>query len=434
MMHITPLEDWILERTHLATKSQEALEAYQLEKIRKTLYHAKEKSRFYNETLKETDLKTITSLSDFEQIPFTTPLDIKRHAHDFLCVSAHEVERIVTLNTSGTTGDEKRLFFTHEDLEETIDFFQYGMNCLVEKGDKVMVLLPGSAFGSIGDLLKKALSRSNIECVVHGLLQDVEKTAACIEEHHITCIVGIPMQVRYLSLMKPELFNTHIQKVLLSTDYVPDELVKTLSRNGTCKVFNHYGMTEMGYGGGVECGCLNGYHLRENHLYVEIIDPVTGKRVSDGEYGEVVFTTLNRQAMPLIRYKTGDTARFVTKPCGCGTFLRTMEKVRGRMENKITINGCEVHLRELDEIILSYDEVMDYKAEYFGENTLHVRLIVAQKSSSKRLKAFIAHALNAQYKGAVAFCIEQFEEDDSLKISNSMIKRKLHTGKTEMRE
>ncbi|NCC11322.1 MAG: phenylacetate--CoA ligase family protein [Bacteroidia bacterium] len=432
-MHVTPLENWIIERTHLAPKSQEALEAYQLEKIRKTLHYAKDKSRFYNEKLKETDLNAITSLSDFEKISFTTPLDIKRHAHDFLCVSTHEIERIVTLNTSGTTGDEKRLFFTQEDLEETIDFFQYGMNCLVEKGDKVMVLLPGSAFGSIGDLLKKALWRSNIECVVHGVLQDVEKTAACIEEHHITCIVGIPMQVRYLSLMKPELFNTHIQKVLLSTDYVPDSLVKTLSRNGTCKVFNHYGMTEMGYGGGVECECLGGYHLRENHLYFEIIDPVTGKRVSDGEYGEVVFTTLNRQAMPLIRYKTGDTARFVTKPCGCGTFLRTMGKVRGRMENKININGCEVHLRKLDEIILSYDEVMDYKAEYIGKNTLHVRLMVAQNVPSKRLKAFIAHALNAQYKGAVAFCIEQFEEDDSLKISNSMIKRKLHTGKMEMR-
>ncbi|MBN2832896.1 MAG: phenylacetate--CoA ligase family protein [Campylobacterales bacterium] len=432
-MHKTPLENWIAKRTHLSTKSQEALRAYQLEKLTHTLAHAKDKSRFYKERLKETDLDTISSLSDFEQVPFTTPLDIRRNAHDFLCVSAHEIERIVTLNTSGTTGDEKRIFFTHEDLEETIDFFHYGMNCLVEKGDKVMVLLPGPSYGSIGDLLKKALSRSNIECVVHGVLQDVEKTAQCIEEHHISCIVGIPMQVRYLSLMKPELFNTHIQKVLLSTDYVPDVLVKTLSRNGTCKVFNHYGMTEMGYGGGVECECLNGYHLRENHLYFEIIDPKTGERVSDGEYGEVVFTTLNRQAMPLIRYKTGDMARFVSQPCGCGTFLRTMEKVRGRMENKININGCEVHLRELDEIILSYDEVMYYKAEYFGKNTLHVRLMVAQKSPSKRLEAFIAHVLNAQYKGAVDFCIEQFEEDDLLKISNSMIKRKLHTGKMEMR-
>ncbi|MBE0495458.1 MAG: phenylacetate--CoA ligase family protein [Campylobacterales bacterium] len=422
-MHITPLQNWIIERTHLATKSQEALEAYQLEKIRKTLYYAKDKSRFYNEKLKETDLNSITSLSDFEQIPFTTPLDIKRHAHDFLCVSAHEIERIVTLNTSGTTGDEKRLFFTHEDLEETIDFFQYGMNCLVEKGDKVMVLLPGPSYGSIGDLLKKALLRSNIECVVHGLLQDIEKTAACIEEHHITCIVGIPMQVRYLSLMKPELFNTHIQKVLLSTDYVPDSLVKTLSRNGTCKVFNHYGMTEMGYGGGVECAYLNGYHSRENHLYFEIIDPVTGKRVSDGEYGEVVFTTLNRQAMPLIRYKTGDIARFVTKPCGCGTFLRTMEKVRGRMENSVIINGHAVTLRDLDEIILANDAVMDYSVQCYENMALHVRLVLQEKCDEMAIVARVYKALSHCFDVEIKVVWEQ--DTHSPKIINSMIKRKI---------
>lgn len=425
-MPITPLQNWILERTRLSAKSQEALRAYQFEKMLKTLEYAKEKSRFYQEQLQEIDLDAIRSLRDFEQIPFTTPLDIKRNAHDFLCVPSHEVERIVTLNTSGTTGDEKRLFFTHEDLEETIDFFQYGMNSLVEKGDKVMVLLPGSAFGSIGDLLKKALLRSGIECVVHGILQDVEKTAACIEKDGINCIVGIPMQVRYLSLMKPELFATHIQKVLLSTDYVPDALVKALSRNGTCKVFNHYGMTEMGYGGGVECECLRGYHMRDNHLYFEIIDPQTGKSVRDGEYGEVVFTTLNRQAMPLIRYKTGDRAHFLTQPCECGTFLRTMEKVQGRMENKVNINGCEVHLGDLDEIILKHDEVINYTAEYCGKDALHVRLILPDITQTKALEESLSQAIRARFQNAFTLNITCQEDDGSPHSIHSMIKRQIH--------
>lgn len=424
-MPVTPLESWILERTRLSAKSQEALEAYQLEKILKTLHYAKEKSRFYQEQLKEIDLDAIRSLGDFEQIPFTTPLDIKRNAHDFLCVPAHAIERIVTLNTSGTTGDEKRLFFTHEDLEETIDFFQYGMNCLVEKGDKVMVLLPGPSYGSIGDLLKKALLRSGIECVVHGILQDVETVAACIEEAGITCIVGIPMQVLYLSCLKPELFTTHIKKVLLSTDYVPDALVERLSRHGTCKVFNHYGMTEMGYGGGVECECLGGYHFRENHLYVEIIDPQTGKRVSDGEYGEVVFTTLNRQAMPLIRYKTGDRARFLTQPCRCGTFLRTMEKVQGRMENKVRLNGCEVHLKALDEIILKHDEIINYKATCVGEKALHVKLILTSLIQTQELEQSLTQAIQAHFQNAFDLQIECQKDDGSPYIIHSMIKRTL---------
>ncbi|WP_263833127.1 DVU_1553 family AMP-dependent CoA ligase [Sulfurospirillum oryzae] len=424
-MQVTPLEHWILERTQLAHKSQEVLKAYQLGELIKTLTYAKNKSRFYQEKLGDIDLSAIASLKDFETLPFTTPEDIKRNAHDFLSVPSHDVERIVTLNTSGTTGDEKRIFFTHEDLEATIDFFQYGMNCLVDESDNVMVLLPGPSYGSIGDLLKKALSRSNIACIVHGVLQDVEKTAQCIGENNITCIVGIPMQVLYLSRVRPELFYKQIKKVLLSTDYVPEALVESLSHQGACKVFNHYGMSEMGYGGGVECECLDGYHLRENHLYFEIIDPITGKPVREGEYGEVVFTTFNRQAMPLIRYKTGDMARFLTQPCACGTFLRRMEKVLGRIENKVSINGHEIHLREVDEILLRFSRILDYKLTVGENHALHVKLILANKEESEALKKEVIQNIKEHFAFEFDLTLDIEEDDHSIKITNSMIKRKI---------
>ncbi|WP_041958001.1 DVU_1553 family AMP-dependent CoA ligase [Sulfurospirillum arsenophilum] len=424
-MKVTPLENWIVERTHLASKSQEALKAYQLRELVKTLVYAKEKSRFYQERLRESDLNSISSLQDFEQIAFTTAEDIKRNSLDFICVPSSDIERIVTLNTSGTTGDEKRIFFTHEDLEATIDFFQHGMDCLLDESDKVMVLLPGPSYASIGDLLKKALAKSGIPCIVQGVLSDVEKTAQSIEENNITCLVGIPMQVLYLSRVKPELFYTHIKKVLLSTDYVPDALVEALSHHGACKVFNHYGMTEMGYGGGVECECLNGYHLRENDLYFEIIDPITGKAVEDGVYGEVVFTTLNRQAMPLIRYKTGDMARISAKPCACGTFLRTMEKVLGRIENKINIHGHEIHLREVDEILLRFSRILDYKLTVYEKNVLHVKIILANKERCGALKEEIIRRIREHFPFEFDLRLDALEDDHSIKITNSMIKRKI---------
>lgn len=424
-MNVTSLENWILERTHIASKSQEALKAYQLEKLIQTLTYAKEKSRFYHEKLNEIDPSSMTSFQDFERITFTTPEEIKRNSLDFICVSSSDIERIVTLNTSGTTGDEKRIFFTHEDLEATIDFFQYGMDCLVKQDDKVMVLLPGQAYASIGDLLKKALAISGIECIVQGVLGDVEKTAQSIEENNITCLVGIPMQVLYLSRVKTELFYTHIKKVLLSTDYVPDVLVEALSSKGRCKVFNHYGMTEMGYGGGVECECLNGYHLRENDLYFEIIDPISGEPVRDGEYGEVVFTTLKRQAMPLIRYKTGDKARFLTQACACGTFLRTMEKVQGRIENKACIHGHDIHLRELDEILLRNASVLDYKFTVCENNALHVKLILATQEHDEALKDAITKQLREHFTFEFKIMIDAEIDDHSIKTTNSMIKRKI---------
>ncbi|WP_333805322.1 DVU_1553 family AMP-dependent CoA ligase [Sulfurospirillum sp.] len=425
-MNVTPLEHWILTRTQPAQKSQEALRAYQFGELLKALTYAKDKSRFYQTALETIDLSAIRSLKDFEKIPFTTPADIKHNAYDFVCVSSNDIDRIVTLNTSGTTGDEKRIFFTHEDLEATIDFFQHGMHCLVDASDKVMVLLPGPAYGSIGDLLKKALAKSGIECIVHGVLNDVEKTALCIQKNNITCIVGIPMQVFYLSKLKPDVFYTHIKKVLLSTDYVPDALVEALSYKGACKVFNHYGMTEMGYGGGVECECLGGYHLRENDLYFEIVDPITGALVEDGVYGEVVFTTLHRQAMPLIRYRTGDMARFSTQPCACGTFLRTMEKVLGRIDNKIEINQHEIHLRDMDEILLKFGAILDYKLTMSENNALHIQLILTHKSECEALKKVIVQQIKERFAFMFELTIEAKEDDHSINITNSMIKRKLH--------
>ncbi len=111
-MSITPLERWILERTALKSSSQEALQGYQLGELQKTLMYAKEKSKFYQSVLSDIDLNAIKTLKDFERIPFTTPEDIKQSAHAFVCVPSSDIERIVTLNTSGTTGDEKRLFYS----------------------------------------------------------------------------------------------------------------------------------------------------------------------------------------------------------------------------------------------------------------------------------------------------------------------------------
>ncbi len=104
-------------------------------------------------------------------------------------------------------------------------------------------------------------------------------------------------------------------------------------------MFNHYGMTEMGLGGGVDCRALTGYHLREADLYFEIVDPVDGRPLPDGEPGEVVFTTLTRRGMPLIRYRTGDLARFLPGSCPCGTVLRRLDHVQGRLAGRVKVGG-----------------------------------------------------------------------------------------------
>jgi phenylacetate-coenzyme A ligase PaaK-like adenylate-forming protein len=99
-------------------------------------------------------------------------------------------------------------------------------------------------------------------------------------------------------------------------------------------VYEHYGMTEMGLGGAMACEKRDGYHPREADLLFEIIDPCTGEVLPEGEYGEIVFTTLTRQAMPFIRYRTGDFSRWLPGLCGCGSILKRLDKVGDREERK----------------------------------------------------------------------------------------------------
>lgn len=425
-MKSTPLENWIVNRTGIDRKSKEALEEYQRKQLINTLHYAKENSRFYKEKLGKIDIDSIQSLKDFMDIPFTFAEDIRKNSLDFLCVSQTQVKRIITINTSGTSGDEKRIYFTQEDLNDTIDFFQYGMSCLVDETDRVLVLLPGKSYGSIGDLLKKALTLAKVDCVVHGVLTNLEEVEKCIEENEITCIVGIPMQVLYFSRTKSEIFGEYIKKVLLSTDYVPDVLVKELKDRFNCDVYNHYGMSEMGYGGGVECEALMGYHLREGDLYFEIVNPTTGEVVKEGEYGEVVFTTFRRQAMPLIRYRTGDIARFSSKDCECQTFLRTMDRVSERILNKVVLKDLkEIHLRELDEIILQFREIADYHASLSEDEKLIITVTMMDHKESKQLLQVLTNQINNSFHFKINVEINCQQEGTTTQITNSMIKRKI---------
>ena len=433
-MKRTPLESWIIRRTGISEPRRELLEEYQLDLIRSTVRYTQESSRFYREYLKHIDADRIHSFSDVQSLPFTFPRQIVGHSPEFLCVPQSEVKRIVTLKSSGTSGAEKRIYFSEEDLNLTVDFFKFGMSCLVDKSDTVLVLLPGNSYGSLGGLLKKALFEMGIRCFVGGVITDAEETARCMIKDGITCLVGIPIQILQLSRTEPEAFG-QIKKVLLSTDYVPEMLIAELTTRYGCRVFTHYGMTEMGYGGGVECDALNGYHMREPDLYFEIVDPVTGLPVPDGEWGEIVFTTLTRKAMPLIRYRTGDIAAFSPLPCPCGTFLKTMERVRGRLDNRIRIGENEYFsLAELDEIVLSSPDVADYSVCLSADNCIDIKIAVANENFSElgsRIRERIVQYLHGKFGSEINLAIRVSRMDEPNKIANSMTKRTVNRAASE---
>ncbi|WP_414150196.1 DVU_1553 family AMP-dependent CoA ligase [Acetobacterium carbinolicum] len=425
----TPMEDWIVKRTGLISANQKSLSTYQFKKLVEVFEYAKANGAFYQKQFVDQDLREIKSWDDFKLLPFTTGADIKKNPFSFLCIPQQQVDRIVTLNTSGTSGKKKRLFFTEEDLLKTVDFFDYGMRSLTDSSDRVLVLLPGQAYGTIGDLLKKALARSNTTCIVFGLLTDLDAVAQVILRNRINCIVGIPIQVLYLSRSKAECFK-QIEKVLLSTDYVPKSMVAELSHKFRCRVFNHYGMTEMGYGGGVECEALNGYHLREGDLYLEIIDPDSGSPIEDGKYGEIVFTSLKRIAMPLIRYRTGDIGAFSTDLCPCGTFLRTLKKVAGRYANRIRLDHDNyIDLSTFEESLLGDENILDYQVLIKNNSVLSIMVNFYNQNrldqKISRVKEILVAHLSVNKKDNVRIEVEQGNLCKPDQMVNSMVKRRI---------
>lgn len=350
-----PLDRWLARQcgAHSAGELPEKLAAAQAALLRSTLRQAL-RGAFYARHLRECNLDII-SVDDLERLPFTTAEDL-RNWGNFLCVSQGDVQRMVTLHTSGTTGQPKRLAFTDADLARTRDFFAVGMSQLVGAGQRLAVLLPGAERpDGVADLLRQALSAACVNvlapppevhavpaadtdsCAEPGGEQSNEPGKALalwLEQAKPHCLVAAPAQLALLLKHFPDRGPQGLAGILTSAEPLDDALGLALRRAWQCEILDHYGLTETAYGCAVECPAHQGFHVRELDVLIEIID-ISGRKVlAQGEEGEVVITTLQRQAMPLVRYRTGDVACLLPASCACGSPLRRLGPVRGRIERE----------------------------------------------------------------------------------------------------
>lgn len=437
-MELTPLEPWIRKKLNTSATGaglRKAIERHQLQKLRETVDYASLHSPFYRTLLQGARGDDLKRLSDISALPFTTPADIQENDLRFLCVSRDEITRVVTLNTSGTTAPAKRIHFTEDDLELTTDLFHHGMQALVRPGGTVLILMPADRHGTVGDLMVKALKRMNVRGIPHGIVLDSGKAIDEIVANEVDSIIGIPVQALGLARHKnaAAIPPGRIKNVLLSADYVPAAIVREIENAWGCAVFNHYGMTEMGLGAAVDCQALCGYHIREADLFFEIVNPDSGQPVPDGETGEVVFTTLTRKGMPLIRYRTGDLSRFLTEPCPCGTILKRLEWVKGRLRGGVAFtDGGVLTVADLDEALFPLPEILNFQVEVASDDdgdTLRLTIYTADASSDLPENA-VVNALRgipavqaAVEKGKLR--IAPVRTSDENWISTGSIKRKI---------
>lgn len=395
-----PLGSWLNLRMGrdpaLEPVSSEELLDWQFGHLRKTMFNAIKSCPFYHERLAGIQTGAVHSPADLNRIPFTTADDLRTNPDNFLCVSQDEVARAVTLASSGSSGPPKRLFFTAGDLERTIEFFHYGMSPMMKKGETILAILPDSRPGGVGSLFAESISRLGGETVLPVNPSYITTLLNLLLDSHASCILGPAIQIHALArlLDSKGITINHVRSVLLCWDILPEESMKTISRVFGCEIYTHWGMTETCLGGGVDCSQNSGMHLREPDFFVEIIDPATGLQVPDGVKGEIVITTLSRRAMPLIRYRTGDLGYIRDDQCSCGLPLRRLGPVEGRIEEGVTLPvSGRLTLKELNEIIFSHPEVMDFQAIYKPEHlelNISLDLLPGQRKHAHIKESIIA--------------------------------------------
>ncbi len=377
----TPVDGLVARRLGIAMPlDRETLDQAQLASLRRTIVHARANSPLYRERLTGLDPDGLRTRADLARLPLLTPTDIAGQGHRLLAVSQALVHRVITLQTSGSTGVPKRLSFTAADLAATLDFFLHGMHSLVGDEDRVLVLLPFTQPDSVGDLLLRALRGGGIEA--RGMWPP-PAAAAMVETiggQRLTCAVGLP---HHLLALACELGPGRLRSMLLCSDYAAPALRRRIEAACGCRTFLHYGATESGLGGAVECSAHEGCHIRESELLVEIVDADSGRHLADGGIGEVVITTLGRQAMPLIRFRTGDMASLDRSPCRCGGVTARLKNIRGRLTGCPLPGGGQLHSQDLDDLLFQIPELLDYRVtlDRTEMDRLHVDFVAVRDRS-----------------------------------------------------
>lgn len=349
-MKRTNLDGWIRRQEGAQSLGREQIEEIQLRKLNILLKREKERGGFYGSLPDRLD-----TLEDLRRLPFTTEKDLIREGHRMVLTSQSGIERVRSQETSGTAGKAKRVYYSAKDNERTVSFFAAGLSELVFPGEKVMVCMPFSGNRGLGELIAEAVGRLKGIPLAAGTGRSYGELLDILDVERPQVFVGMPVPLLSLLRLRPE---NSLVRALVSADACPDTVRKEIEARLGTRLYPHYGSREIGLGGAVTCPAFEGMHLRENDLIAEIVDE-EGRVLPRGEWGELVLTSIEADAMPLIRYRTGDITRILPEPCPCGSAVIRLDRVRRR-------SRCPA-MEKLDDRMFQYEEVVDYRMRMEGD-------------------------------------------------------------------
>lgn len=369
--------------------SREDREKLQLERLKGIVARAYEKVPYYRNMFDAANIKPddIKSLDDLEKLPFTTKTDL-REAYPFGMFAVDDEEIIEVHTSSGTTGKPTVSGYTREDLEIWGEVMARALTmALADKSDRIQNCYGYGLFtGGLGVHYGAQKVGSTVIPISAG---NTQRQVEIMQDFKTSIITCTPSYALYLGevLQKQgvDIEDLNLKSGVFGAEMWTEEMRDEIENRLGLLALNIYGLTEIiGPGVAQECPQKNGLHVFEDHFYPEIIDSKTQESLADGEKGELVLTTLTREGMPIIRFRTKDITALKREKCGCGRTLVRMDRITGRTDDMLKIRGVIVFPSQIERALLKI-EGLDPQYQIIVTRPKHLDELEVQVEASPML-------------------------------------------------
>ncbi|MBQ1579693.1 MAG: phenylacetate--CoA ligase [Firmicutes bacterium] len=350
----------------IETASREQITAWQNERLVKQVKHVWDNVPYYRKKMEAAGVtpEDIKSIEDLHKLPFVTKADL-REAYPYGLLAEPLKNCVRIQSTSGTTGKRVVAFYTQHDIDLWEDCCARAITaaggtdedvCQISYGYGLFTGGPGLNGGShkVG-CLTIPTSSGNTERQIM-FIRDLNATILCCTPSY-AAYLGESMKEMGLS---PE--EIPLKAGIFGAEAWSEEMRQDIQKTLGIKAFDIYGLTELsGPGVSFECSAQAGMHINEDHFIAEVIDPDTGEVLPDGTYGELVFTSITKEAFPLLRYRTRDIVKLSHEPCPCGRTHVKMSKPRGRSDDMLIIRGVNVFPSQIETVLLNKGYPANYQ-------------------------------------------------------------------------
>ncbi len=379
----------------IETMNRKELEELQLKRLKNTISRASRNIPFYKDIFTKLNIKPkdIKSLEDIRKLPFTRTEDLRaNYPFGMLAVPKEKVVRLHT--SSGTTGKPKAIFFSKKDVNQAAELIA---RCLIMTGvKKDDVLQNMMTYGLFTGALVMHYGAEKVGVlVIPAGPGNTKRQISLMQDFKTTTLHITPSYALYLSsVMSNEGLNPSdfsLRRAYLGSEPYSEETREKIESFFNIDVYNSYGLSEMnGPGVAFECTEKNGMHLWEDNFIMEIINPETGETLPDGKKGELVLTTLCREAMPIIRYRTRDITMIIPEKCRCGRTHRRISRIIGRSDDMFIVRGVNIFPQQIERVLMGIKAVaQNYQIILESYDLMTVRVEISRELFDGRVEHLV---------------------------------------------